>query len=312
VDLSLPISYNGLTTQPLTISPGGGGQSGILMTRVDMAQIPVDVRIDKLPLNDGSTLSDAYLTGRPITFTADVYGTSKGQMWDLIESWLAAFSPRGVNNPVLAFSQPTADVSTWTTGLIPLYMTAYPVKEPWYRIVDRKDSKTGGHVMQVGAELFAADPYKYATVRGITAPNSSTSAYTVVPYRGNAYSMAWTIDIVPDGGWHSLEFVFYRLYDEAGFVLGGPPLETPLEVGHLYVDLSTVTTDYVRIDGRTRTVQGAMAVVEAPLVYETLSGVLESNSIFSTLGPRMGVDFSYLVEGGASAAAVLDYNEAWY
>lgn len=192
MDLSQSIAYNGITCAPLTPSGGGGALSGTVLTSIDYAQVPVAINVEKRALTDGSTLSDAYLSARPMILNGQCYGTSEGDLWDKVNSWMAAFSPRSPSlfgTAALTYIQPSAQTTTWPTG-IPLYMNMAPTREPWHGAVSRVSSATGAHVLDVHAQLMAADPYQYINQAAQTAIIICSLTASAITYRGNAPAMS--------------------------------------------------------------------------------------------------------------------------
>lgn len=172
MDLSQPISYNGLTTG-LTTAAGGTPTSGVSVTRVTYNNIGADAFFDKRALQDGLDASDVYLGGRTIELDMAVYGTSQGEAWDQAQRVMRTFSPRYAydNAPTLLgfrpiqFSQPTADTATWATGYIPLQIYARPTAAPTFSIEQTGIGSPavparGGKVL-MRAFLIAKDPRKY-------------------------------------------------------------------------------------------------------------------------------------------------------
>jgi hypothetical protein len=88
-----PLAYNGFTSG-VTVPTGGGASIGTAIVSVDFGTVPVSVKVEKRALTDGATHSDAWLFGRPIPITGEVYGASPGDMWDKVQEWLEAFSPQ--------------------------------------------------------------------------------------------------------------------------------------------------------------------------------------------------------------------------
>jgi hypothetical protein len=166
-DLSQPIIYNGHTSTVPSNTPGQSQiTSGCQITKFDSGPITTDVKMDRLPQHDGTRLSDAYLGAHLINIEAQVYSDTKGGLWDQIEAFVAAYSPRSPSPntgvaPLLMFSQATADTTNFTSGFIPLYWAARAISQPWYRPVELQDEQLGPHTMTVYARLIAEDPYKY-------------------------------------------------------------------------------------------------------------------------------------------------------
>lgn len=92
-DWTKPVAFNGWQSG-VTVPSGGGPQYGTAIVSIDIGQVPVSVKVEKRALTDGATHSDAWLSGRPVSIAGEVFGRNKGEMWDLVQEWLAAFSPQ--------------------------------------------------------------------------------------------------------------------------------------------------------------------------------------------------------------------------
>jgi hypothetical protein len=267
MDISLPISFNGVTCQPLANPLSSAkGFSGLTIDSIDYAHIPVAVSTEKIPLNDGATLSDAWLGPRTMVLVGSAWGVSKGEMWDYVEDWMAAFSPRSPTldeTAPLEFFQPTADISTWSTSAIPLYMTCAPTAEPWHPLTELKQSSSGAHRMQVFAQLTAADPYQYIDQSTQTATLNGTPA--ALTYRGNAP--------VVNGV-------------EVRIKLTGTGPSVTLTIGDsdIDLDLSTLTpgSEYVL----------SMSRHYVTLAGTVVSGIIASDALFAPIKPGDSASFS--------------------
>lgn len=196
MDLSKPISYNGITASgSLTPSPGIP-QSGYQFEEIDVSTEEVAAYLDKRALADGVDASDVYLGRRTAKAILSVYGSTKGDLWDKTQNALAAFSPTlaynadSANLGFLAFDfyQPTGDIVTWPTSTypngIPLRFYLRPESTPGY--TSQRDTQGGaaarGGSKQLRLVLVARDPRKY--LQTTTTVSLSTSTQTAT-YRGD-------------------------------------------------------------------------------------------------------------------------------
>jgi hypothetical protein len=185
VDVTAPIAYNGLTTA-VTRTPGTSRKSGIAINSINWP-IPADFRVAKRALMDGATLSDIYLSGRTVSIEGEIFGQSAAELWDYLDTWMVAFSPRSptlTDTTALTFVQPTTVTSTWASGSIPLYLTGKPIREPWHPNITPELSAPGDHSLLVYAQLLCPDPYKYVNESAIQ--QALTTAYAALSYRGDA------------------------------------------------------------------------------------------------------------------------------
>ncbi len=170
MDLSAPISYNGLTLQPATAVPGGAARSGWEINDIDFSTVDVTGYTDAKALQDGLDAADVYQKSRTVTIQAEVLGASKGEVWDYVQEFLDAFNPRIAYDSdtaskgflPLAFRQPTIDTATWTAGYIDMEMLLRPAAPPRYSANRLKTADGGrGFSVPVSAQMLASDPRKY-------------------------------------------------------------------------------------------------------------------------------------------------------
>lgn len=293
MDLTQPVSFNGVTAQPITLTAGVAAH-GIVLVGADYGPVPIGGNVDKIALGDGATISDTYLGGRTLTLRASCYGTSAGDCWDLVEEWLAAFSPRSPSldsTAPLYFSQPTADTATWATGRIPMYFTAAPSRQPWHDAVATEDSATGSHILTVYAQLLCPDPYKYVNDNRIST-NLGTSA-TTLAYRGNAPAKA-NVDI------------WVRLSATPG------PVFTVTINGVQPIGDSTIRIDTSSLSA-SQTYVVSLANGNCTLGGTVVTGVLASTNIYGAITP--GATANYAIVSGAAgnlSYAQLKYPEVWF
>lgn len=192
MDLTLPITYNGLTVNG-SLAPSGGGaaMSGYVVEEADITPVDVTQRMDKRALQDGMDAQDVYLGGRRVSMIVTAYGSTRGDFWDKAQDLLAAFSPTVAYNAdtanagflALDFTQPTADIATWPTSAypsgIPLRLYCRPTAVPAYSM--RRDDQGGaaaaGLAKPFRVSLIARDPRKYTQAQqSVTIGTSNVTA----------------------------------------------------------------------------------------------------------------------------------------
>ena len=198
MDLSAPIAYNGLTVSgSASIQSSGQPSHGIQYERIDISNADIDSYFERRALQDGMNGSDIYEGARHVTIAAQVYGSTAADGWDLLESFIKAYSPRLAYNAdsanlgflPLTFQQPTTSTANWPLGYIPLQIYARPTR-PAAWTVDRDAIGTAhgkGIAFKAAAQLVARDPRRYVqtaqTVLFTTATQTSTHRgdYPVFP-----------------------------------------------------------------------------------------------------------------------------------
>ncbi len=208
MDLSLPISYNGLTIgNALTAAAAGTPSSGIIANEVNVSPADVVGYTDKRATMDGIDAADVYLGARRVDATLTAFGATEGEMWDNIQDILHAFNPRIAYNADTAnvgflafdFYQPTANIAQWPTSAypngLPLRLYLRPASIPSYtslRPSQGGQSARGGS-KQLRVALIARDPRKYlqtsSTISlsiGTTATSSSATYVGDYPTVGTA------------------------------------------------------------------------------------------------------------------------------
>lgn len=210
MDLSKPISYNGLTIpNSLTLTPGVAA-SGYLVDSIDVSSEGVAAFTEKRANQDGIDASDVFLGARSISILLAAYGTTAGDFWDKTQDLLAAFSPTLAYNADTAnlgylafdFYQPTADIVTWPLASypsgIPMRFYCRPLAPPAY--ASGRDSNGGkatrGLSKQFRINLQARDPRKYLqTASTVSMALGSSNATSTGTYVGD-YPTTGTITIV--------------------------------------------------------------------------------------------------------------------
>jgi hypothetical protein len=193
MDFTSPVAFNGLSINTTFRGSGGTSTSGYRVLRFNPSRIEVAQFLDKRAFDDGVDASDIYLGARHTRLIVSVIGSTRGDFYDRLQDLLAAFAPRveytadtaNLGFLPLTFSQPTADLASWTTGLIPLQLYVRSLAPPSYDLErDAVGGKTGkGAALPVTIDLIGRDPRKYAqtaTVHTIT--TSSTTATNLGDY----------------------------------------------------------------------------------------------------------------------------------
>jgi hypothetical protein len=297
MDLQAAIVYNGHTSVPATPPLGGGAASGCVMRSINPSPVTVDVRSDKLALTDGMVLSDAYLGGRTLNLHAEIFAASLGELWRRVGEWMKAYSPRSPSFLVSAplyFSTPTDDTGNWPSGLIPMFLTCAPTRQPWHGEISRLDSASGAHVMDVYATLFAADPFEY--INADRQFISLTTNYQALTYRGNAPATA-NVEL-----WLQVSATGPHITVTIQSALSRPDLG----YSNILLDLSGLTP------GLTYSLSMRDKIVSLGGVT-ALPGVISSASVFGSITP--GATIKYTVtsgSGGNLTTCILYYPEACF
>lgn len=159
MDLTKPVAYRGLALNTIT-SRTRGPSSGILLERVSYANVQAVGYTEKRSMGDGNDASDVYLSTRRISLGGFIYGKDPGELFDLKQSLMRAFSPTLAyrESPYaygylpLTWQEPTL-VSTWNAdGLVrDLYCNVRPMALPTFEVV--RDRQGEGMTAGRGANL---------------------------------------------------------------------------------------------------------------------------------------------------------------
>lgn len=196
VDLTKTICYNNLCIEGLDGPSGGFPQHGYALERVNISPVEAVGYADKRALQDGVDAADVFLGARALRIEAGVYGSTRGEAFDRLAAFTAAFHP---TNAFIAdpdekgflgfdFFRPTANISQWPVSTYPdgipqrIYVRAK--NPPTYEFVRQK---TGGQddlgmAIKVAVDLWARDPRVYAQESQSVNIGTSTTA---LPYRGD-------------------------------------------------------------------------------------------------------------------------------
>jgi hypothetical protein len=175
MDLTRPVTYRGLTLTGAEGGPGGAQPiDGIRLSRARYTDVPVAAYTEKRSLGAGLDASDAYLGGRMMVLTGEVFGENKGTLFDRLDFMREVFSASSAfeSNPdlkgylPLEFSQPTNLTTHWPTGFIAKVLFVRPMTQNEHDIVFGAigGKPTNGYVVPFTVALQAKDPFFHAVV----------------------------------------------------------------------------------------------------------------------------------------------------
>jgi hypothetical protein len=292
VDLSKAIAFNGHTASGVSHTPAGASY-GVNIEEAQFSDAEVVGYLDKAALRDGIDAGDVYLGRRVLNIRAAVLGSSKGDGFDRLQGFLAAYSPRLAYNAdtanlgfrPLTFYQPTADIVTWPasayTNGIPMQFYCRPAALPAWRVV--RDATGGaasnGIAFDVRVPLLMRDPRKYLQTEVSVSVSTATSTAT---YRGD-YPTWGTVIIAKSSASAAANFTMY---------LGG---ETTV------VDFSTSTGTSYTLDYGART------------FYLTSTGASRMSWVANGInGREVATGRTYRMANTTGiTSATLTYREAW-
>ena len=199
MDLTKNIAYNGLTISGATAASAGKARSGYIIERINFSEVPADFYLEKRALADGMNDADVYLSQRSVQIDCAIFGSTRGDLFDRLRTFVWRFSPNDVmlNAPSartrdLDFFSPTADTTNFPTGTypdgIPMKIACRPVTPPRYEIVrDATGGKSGlGGLIAATAVLYARDPRVY--IRGETKTVAISTSTATLTNRGTVSS----------------------------------------------------------------------------------------------------------------------------
>ena len=194
MDLGASIIYNGHTASGLTAAPQKPNR-GCVIERVSPIQIDAIGFLEKRALHDGLDAGDVYLAGRNVAISAGVYGTSAGDVWDQLDSFVRAYSPVNAfdadeaEEGFLAFKffRPTADIATWPTSAypngIPLQAYLRPARVPAYDLQRMAVAGNKGFSIPVTVPMVARNPGLF--LQSVTSISISSSTQTATNRGGH-------------------------------------------------------------------------------------------------------------------------------
>ena len=155
-----PLVYNGLTYN----SPVGSDPKEIVEIHDSQAQSIIQTVTERHEFTDGTEVYNAYKVQKRLVQRGIIRSATKGGLFDRIEELSAAFDPAQVShdNPTTAgflpldFDVPTADLTTYPTGLI---ACRYYVRAE--RAIEPPASQFTGDGTPVIISLLAKDPRRY-------------------------------------------------------------------------------------------------------------------------------------------------------
>jgi hypothetical protein len=165
---------------------------------------------EKRARDDGSDASDVFLGARRARLSGTLYGTSRGDLYDQIDNFLAAFTPTLAYRDSqdthgylpLTFYRPTALTDDFPTGLRELFINVRPLEVPAVTFI--ADRSGGGDDDPVGIQwsalIEARDPRVYlADPVEIDLSGDTNGDTGTLVNRGN-YHSPLTIILVSDAG----------------------------------------------------------------------------------------------------------------
>lgn len=125
-----PFSFNTVEQED-----GSSVQSGVVIKRVEYGDLEVVGYTEKRSLDDGNDAADVFLGRRRVTLTGEVYGATKGELFDRLREMRFAINPRLAYDETpgdkgylpLAYFEPTAELATYPTGLIQLMLLCHSI-----------------------------------------------------------------------------------------------------------------------------------------------------------------------------------------
>lgn len=161
------LNINSIAASDLTTSLGP--RSGYKVMGVGIGGANAVGYTDKRSVDDGIDYGDVYLSGKTITISCGVFGSTLGDYHSKVQKLVDTMrvSPRyydasyGFRN--LLFSQPTIDTTNYSTGLAPLQMVVRPMAIPEISLNQTASIGTNAKGFSGAVELnfMAAEPYRY-------------------------------------------------------------------------------------------------------------------------------------------------------
>jgi len=191
------LNLNSIAASDVTTSLGM--RSGYKVLASSIGEANAVGYVDKRAVDDGIDIGDAYLSGRQVVLVVGVFGSSLGDFHSKIQelSNVMRVNPRyydssyGFRN--ITFSQPTIDLSTYSTGSAPLRMIVRPMGIPAVSYdsthsINPNIGSAKGYAATMRLSFLAKEPYRYRQdQRSITLSVSSTttSVSTSLPNVGS-------------------------------------------------------------------------------------------------------------------------------
>lgn len=186
------LDLNSIAASDLTTSLGM--RSGYKVLASSIGEANAVGYVDKRAVDDGIDIGDSYLSGRQFSMVIGVFGSSLGDFHSKIQalSNVMRVNPRyydssyGFRN--ITFSQPTIDLSTYSTGSAPLRMIVRPMGIPAisYDSTHSINPNIGsgkGYAATMRLNFLAKEPYRYrqdqrsisVSVGSVTSATTTTS-----------------------------------------------------------------------------------------------------------------------------------------
>ena len=250
MDLSLPIIYNGITAEG-ELALAKGILRGYQINTVQLSDITSEEYTQKRAQQDGMFAADVFLATRKVVIDGGVYGSSRGDAFDLLQGWTGAFSPRvayhadtpNVGFLPFKFYQPTDNLSTWPLNTypngIPLQMFLRPMIPVHYEIINNQgeDAKRG-YTIHTTTTLMARDPRRYLqTPIVMDLFQGGVGTPTFPGYRGDYFSYPiWNATITSALGSAWAAYAWQPRID--GTFIGAIVVDLSTYVGKLVLDYS--------------------------------------------------------------------------
>ena len=184
MDLKQPVEYRGYDLNGRWRSEGARIYGSQINT-ANLSAVSAAGYTEKRALDDGRDASDVYLEARRVALAGQVWGESRGEVYDELQNLLFSLSPTHAyaEDPVvkgylpLTFSRPTTHEWDWPDGMQGLVLYSRPIALPEYTIMrdamGGEDSK-GGTIMW-SAMLDCIDPRIYVDEEQLIALSASGS-----------------------------------------------------------------------------------------------------------------------------------------
>ncbi len=172
MDLTRPVTYRNFEVNTPVNAGGNTPLDGCQIDDVDFHPIDGYGYREKRSQSDGLDASDVFLGGRTVRLAGTLYGKTRGDLFDTLSEFRAAFSPTAAfaEGPgdlgylPLNFEDATLDEENYPTGYIPKMMRMRPLGTPRTTIVRDKIGGVDRFGFSIGWEVMmeARDPRIYA------------------------------------------------------------------------------------------------------------------------------------------------------
>ena len=215
MDLTKPVIYRGLDLNDVASLAPGQPMAGYALTRVQYSDVQGEGYREKRSQADGYDAGSVYLGWRPLNISGEVYGSTQPDMWDRLQNLRRVLTPTlayaeapyDLGFVDFAFSQVTAKLADWPSGVIPLVIRARPQAQPSFLVdSERIGVSEYGLVMPYTAALWARDPRIYVATPKETAL-TGTGATGLFTNRGDYPAPLDILLYVTNAGARTFTFV---------------------------------------------------------------------------------------------------------